>query len=118
MAENPESNPPMVVALGRDLMFSSKITAEGRAAGVGVRIVRDPADLPPDARLLLVDLALEGAIEAAAAWGRNCGRPVVAFVSHVDEQTIARARAAGLQNVMSRGGFTRQLPRILRELTG
>lgn len=117
MAEESKPVAPPVVALGRDLMFSSKIIAEGRAAGVEVRIVRDPADLPPTARMLLVDLSLEGAIEAAAAWGRNSGRPVVAFVSHVDEQTIARARQAGLQNVMSRGGFTRQLPGILRELT-
>jgi hypothetical protein len=116
--QSQDAEAPLVVALGRDLMFSSRIAAEGRAAGVNVRIIRDPAGLPPTARLLLVDLSLDGAIEAAAAWERRGGGPIVAFVSNVDEQTIAAARAAGLENVMSRGGFTRQLPRILRDLTG
>jgi hypothetical protein len=110
---------PSVLALARDLMFSSKITAEGRAAGVGVKIVRDPAALGgTPGRLLLADLALDGAIEAAAAWRMNTGGPVVGFVSHVDAQTIARAREAGLDNVMTRGSFTRQLPEIFRELKG
>jgi AmiR/NasT family two-component response regulator len=119
MAETPESDASTnVLALGRDLMFSSRIAAEGRAAGVAVRIVRDPANLPPTARMLMVDLALEGAIDAAANWQRHSGRPVVAFVSHVDEQTIAKAKDAGIVNVMSRGSFTRQLPRILRDLAG
>jgi hypothetical protein len=120
MSQDPQTGDALaVVALARDLMFSSKIGAEGRAAGVGVRIVRDPAALPGiTARLLLADLALEGAIEAAAAWGLHTRCPVIGFVSHVDEQTIARAKRAGLDNVMSRGSFTRQLPQIFRDLKG
>ena len=86
--------------------------------GLEVRIVREPANLPANCRLLLVDLALDGAIEAAADWQTGTGRRVVGFVSHVDEQTIGRAKSAGLNNVMSRGSFTRQLPSILRELRG
>jgi DNA-binding NarL/FixJ family response regulator len=117
--ESQTSAPVAVLALGRDLMFSSKIAAEGRAAGVGVKIVRDPAALPGlAARLLLADLALDGAIEAAAAWSLHTRCPVIGFVSHVDEQTIARAKQAGLDKVMSRGSFTRQLPQIFRDLKG
>jgi len=118
MSQDPQTaTAPAVLALGRDLMFSSKIAAEGRAAGVGVKIVRDPAALSAlVGRLLLADLALDGAIEAAAAWGLHTGCTVIGFVSHVDEQTIARAKQAGLDNVMSRGSFTRELPRIFRDL--
>src|SRR5690606_33368800 len=83
-----DSTPPATVAIAlvRDLMFSSKISAEARAAGAVVRIMRDPAQLADaDAPLLLVDLNQEGALEPAAAWGQaRPGRRVVGFVSHVD----------------------------------
>ena len=34
-----------MAVLVRDLMFAGRITAESRAAGVAVRMVREPADL-------------------------------------------------------------------------
>lgn len=107
---------PPILALVRDLMFLSRITAAGRNSGVDIDVIRDPQALAGrSGRLLLVDLNLAGAVEAAAAWKRAQGGRVVGFVSHVDTPTIEQARQAGLDQVMSRGGFVQKLPQILAD---
>ena len=101
-------------AIVRDLLFSSRITATARAANVPLSVVRNPAELPPTpARRLLVDLNLPGALEAAAEWKRLTACPVTGFVSHVDTDTISRARAAGLDQVLPRSRFVEILPDLL-----
>lgn len=105
----------VILALVRDLMFSGRIGAEARAAGATCRIVRDPAKLPPDGRLLIVDLNLPGSIDAAAAWGKAQNKPVVGFVAHTDAQIVAAARAAGLGQVMARSKFVEILPQLIRQ---
>lgn len=104
-----------IVALVRDLMFSSRIRSAGQAAGVALRMVREPAQLAAaGGRLLLVDLNQSGAIQAAASWlAADMSRQAVGFVAHVDTETIARAREAGVQTVLARSGFVEALPRIL-----
>jgi hypothetical protein len=109
-----ETAPPETLLLCRDLMFVSKVTATARAVGVAVKVVRDPAGLPAAGRRLLVDLNQDGAIAAAAAWRGATGGQVIGFVSHVDTEAIARARAAGLDKVMARSGFAAGLEGILR----
>lgn len=105
---------PRVLALVRDLMFSSKISATAGSIGAGVTIVRDPPALANQAgQLLLVDLNLPGGIEAAAQWRAAHAGKVIGFVSHVDTPTITRAREAGLDQVMARSGFVEALPGIL-----
>lgn len=105
----------VVLALVRDLMFSSKIVAEGRAQGVPIQVIRQVELLTqaPAGRLLLVDLALEEAIDAASAWQGQTGGKAIGFVSHVDSQTIQRAQQAGIGQVMTRSQFTRLLPELL-----
>jgi hypothetical protein len=105
------------IALVRDLMFSSRITATARAAGREVKVVREPGKLSAaqTAELLIVDLNLEGAIEAAITWKAATGGQVVGFVAHVDAQTIQRARDAGIDRVMARGEFVRVLPELLAD---
>jgi CheY-like chemotaxis protein len=101
-----------VLALVRDLMFSSKISAEARSAGVPCKIIRDPAQLAtadPAPQFLLVDLNLPGAIEAASTWRQGSGKPVIGFVSHVDSDTISKARASGIDLVQARSQFVQQL---------
>ena len=108
-------NAPPILALVRDLLFVSKITSEARAAGRQVTVVRSPKDLPErSASLLLADLNLEGAIEAAAAWKQAQGGQVIGFVSHVDTDTIAKARAAGVDRIMARGGLVEALADLLK----
>jgi hypothetical protein len=110
----PDPEIPPILVLVRDLMFSSRIVAEARAAGVECKIVRDPAKIPMQGRLLIVDLNLDGAIDAAAAWGAAGNGPVVGFVSHVDTETISRARSAGISQILARSRFVQLLPDLIR----
>ena len=105
-----------VLALVRDLIFASRITATARTAGIGVRLLRDPVELVTErGRLLLVDLNQAGAIEAAAAWKQSNRGQVIGFVSHVDTATIDQARRAGLVRILARSAFVQSLPTILGE---
>jgi len=107
----------LVLALVRDLIFASRIAAQGKSAGVAVKILRDPSQLSGEpAALLLVDLNQAGTIEAAAEWSRATGMKVVGFVSHVDVETINRARAAGIDQVMARSGLVEALPVLLAKV--
>src|SRR5438034_6494085 len=103
------------LALVRDLLFSSRITATARSLGISVKILRDPQQLEAENRaLLIVDLNHPGAIEAAAQWQQRTSGKTVGFVSHVDNVTIERAREAGIDRVLARSAFVEQLPQILR----
>jgi len=109
---------PPALALVRDLMFSSRIIATARELKCRVEIIRAPKDLSGrPGSLLLADLSLEGAIEAAAEWKQSQEAQVIGFVSHTDAATIARAREAGIDRVMARGGFAEALPAILEGAT-
>lgn len=104
-----------VVALVRDLMFSSRISAEARAVGRSIKIVRDPAALAGvGGGVLLVDLNQPDALEAAVAWrNQGPGRAVVGFAAHVDHEIIVSARGQGLDRVMPRSQFVAALPGLL-----
>jgi hypothetical protein len=109
------NNTPQVVALVRDLLFSSRIAATARATNVRLQIVRDAQQLQKiPAGRLLVDLNQPGAIDAAVAWKNAHGRRVIGFVSHVDAATIAAARAAGIEEVLARSQFVARLEELLR----
>ena len=103
-----------VITLVRDLLFASKITATAASVGTSVTLVRDPEKLAghPGTRLI-VDLNQDGAIDAARVWKGETGGDVVGFVSHVDTETISRARAAGIDRVLARSRFVELLPELL-----
>ena len=112
-----ETEPYDVLALVRDLMFSSKIIATARAEGTNVKIVRDPAKLADEVgNRLLVDLNQDGAIPAASAWKARTGGAVIGFVSHVDAPSIAKAREAGFDQVLARSRFVETLPELLKSI--
>jgi hypothetical protein len=112
MAEAGEELP--ILVLVRDLMFSSRISAAARAAGVAITALRDPAQVTgARGRRLIVDLNQAGALEAAAQWKNASAGDVVGFVSHVDGETISRARAAGIDRIFPRSRFVEILPEIL-----
>src|ERR1700722_1992160 len=103
------------LALVADLMFAGRIIAEARAAAVPLKMFRQPAQLAgQQGTRLIVDLNFRGAIEAAAAWGTANSAPVIGFVSHTDDQTIAQARAAGLPQGLARSRFVQTLPELLK----
>lgn len=87
-----------VVALVTDLMDQSRI----RAAVPEVTFARDPAKAA-GAAVVVVDLG-RFADRVADVRAGTAGR-VVAFGSHVDDDALAAARAAGADAVMARSRF-------------
>ena len=88
-----------ITAVSRDLMDRSKITG----AFADARVVRSADDLI-GADVVLVDLSIPGAVEAAVGTGAR----VIAYGSHVDEETLAAATALGAET-MPRSVFFRRL---------
>jgi hypothetical protein len=116
MSDSPSASAassPLLICC-RDLLFSSKVVAAAKAHGVAFKVVRDVSKLPetPGERLI-VDLNADGSLEAAIAWKARHGAHVTAFCSHVAVERIAQAKQAGLDAVMSNGGFTAQLEQIV-----
>jgi DNA-binding NarL/FixJ family response regulator len=106
---------PITLVLVRDLMFASKISATAKAAGAPIEMLRDPATLAsrPGDRLI-IDLNQPGTLDAAIAWKTvDPNRQVIGFVSHVDTQTIAQAKSAGIDRVLARSQFVASLESLL-----
>jgi hypothetical protein len=113
---------PQAIALTSDIFFAAKIRETPKQLGLDLPIatttsallaaIDPPADHPP---LILIDLNLgEGAISLIERLAtRGLATWIFAFLSHVDTEKAARARAAGCLNVMPRSQFTRDLPVIL-----
>lgn len=109
-----ETEPPLLLCI-RDLLFASKVTATARAAGIAFQGVRDFGRLlDTPAAHLVIDLNPPGAVEAAAAWRAKFGGKVTGFVAHVAGPTIAAAREAGLDRVLSNGAFSARIENLLR----
>ena len=129
--------PPMIVApilgraaspvIGRDLLFTVKITGTARELGCRVVVAGDVerasamiAEHRP--RAVFVDLAAGplAAPESLVALQGTAGpeTPFIAFGSHVDVQALAAARAAGCREVMPRSKFSAELPAIVRRWLG
>jgi hypothetical protein len=101
---------PTVICLVRDLLFFSKIRGAAQSAGITLKNLREPEKLSDETGdVLLVDLGQDGCLSAAANWRQRTGKPVVGFASHVDVETIQSAKAAGIDQVMTRGQFDRNV---------
>jgi CheY-like chemotaxis protein len=109
-----------VLALIDDLFFHAKVQETARHVGVTLRICATQEALLAEfaretPKLVLVDLNARsnplGAIEQLQSNGRAI--PVTAFLSHVQTELAANARAAGCSEVMPRSQFTRDLATIL-----
>ena len=98
-----------IVALVPDLMDQSRLSA---AAPERIEFVRtiEPDQLA-QADLIVVDLARVddlGAVRRAAPHGR-----IIAFGPHVDDTALEAARQAGIDEVMPRSQFFRQINELL-----
>lgn len=114
---------PVVLGLVQDVFFVPQIESVARQLGFRVEWLAPDEDvvarivaLQPG--LLVVDIA-----DAATGWAEHIARakgnaatrrvPVVAFGSHVDTATMARARQAGADQVLARSRFVQVLPELL-----
>jgi DNA-binding NarL/FixJ family response regulator len=114
-----------LVALVEDLFFLAKIRETAKAVGVTV-VTCDPRGGPAtvlEANPQAIFLDLNSRRHSALDWIRALKADpathpirIVGFVSHVQEQLISDARAAGCDSVMARSAFTQQLPNLLKSL--
>ena len=108
-----------VVYFVRDMLFTSKIREVARQLGVTVQGAQTPAALlesASGARLVIVDLRLEGALEALAGLAADparAGLRSVGFVDHERKDVMEAATARGCDEVLTKGQFARELPRLL-----
>jgi len=109
-----------VLALIDDIFFQAKLFETAKQVGVELRacatadaLDAEIAKAPP--KLVVVDLnARSNPLEAVGrvqASGRAI--PLIGFLSHVQLDLAARARAAGCGEVMPRSKFTQNLATIL-----
>jgi hypothetical protein len=109
-----------VVYFARDMMFTSKIREVARQLGVSVESVREAgalgAAVAAGARVAIVDLRLPDALAALASVTGLPGSPpvrTIGFIDHERTDVMDAARAAGCQEVLTKGGFAHALPRLL-----
>jgi DNA-binding NarL/FixJ family response regulator len=114
----------MVLVAVDDLLFSSKIRAAAKHAGVDLVFARTPADIIERARadrpaLAIFDLD-SAKTDPVATITAIKGDPelaeirTIAFVSHVHTDLIAGARRAGAEQVLPRSAFAGNLADILQ----
>ena len=113
----------MVLVAVDDLMFSSKIRATAKLAGVDLLFARSAAEILDQARasnptLVIFDLnsAKTDPIATIAALKADpalAAIRTIGFASHVHTDLIAAARGAGADQVLPRSAFTGNLAEIL-----
>lgn len=113
----------MVLCVVDDMLFASKIRAAANALGVTVgfekhadavaaRVVAEQ----PSLVIFDLDAARLRAVETVAALKGNpatAATRTLGYVSHVQAERIAEARAAGIDEVKARSAFASQLGDIL-----
>lgn len=115
----------MTVVVVEDLLFLSKIEQTAQMVGVPIEAV-PPSQAEERARDastsgLIVDLnhrsgrALE-LVKALKGSPATKGIPIVGFLSHVQGDLAAAARAAGCDLVLARSAMARKLPELLKTL--
>ena len=109
-----------VVALMDDLFFQMKVAETAKHLGLEFKVAGNSdvlaTILEPPTKLVIVDLNAKSDPVATIARLRATQKelPVVAFLSHVQTELAAQAKAAGSNEVLPRSVFTQNLARILQ----
>jgi CheY-like chemotaxis protein len=108
-----------VVALMDDLFFQMKVAETAKHLQLDFTVAANgeilAGMLEPPTKLVIVDLNAKSNPVATIARLRATQKelPVVAFLSHVQTELAAQAKAAGSTEVLPRSVFTQNLARIL-----
>ena len=113
---------PRAVAYLDDLFFQMKIAETAKQLGIEFKVASTTAALlgllEPPTKLVIVDLNARNqpiaTIEQLRATHQELR--VIAFLSHVQTELAAKARAAGCLEVMARSTFTQSLALILQTI--
>jgi CheY-like chemotaxis protein len=109
-----------IVALMDDLFFQMKVAETAKHLGLEFKVAANgdvlATMLEPPTKLVIVDLNAKSDPVATITRLRATQKelPVIAFLSHVQTELAARAKAAGSTEVMPRSVFTQNLARILQ----
>jgi DNA-binding NarL/FixJ family response regulator len=113
----------MVLVAVDDLLFSSKIRATAKQAGVDLTFARSSGEIIEQARALRPELVIldlnSGKTDPIATIAALKGDPSLAsirtigFASHVHTALITAARQAGADQVLPRSAFAGTLAEIL-----
>src|ERR1700710_2738802 len=108
----------MILVAVADLLFSSKIRATAKHAGVELTFARSSQEILDQARALKPPLAIfdlnSGKTDPKVTIAAMKSDPglasirTIGFVSHVDADTISAARQAGTDQVTARSAFAAQ----------
>jgi hypothetical protein len=99
---------PTIDIMTKDLFFRAKIEETARAVGAAKpRYVSSPDQVQADLVLLELGPRTGGAETVGQIIASAPRARIVAFGSHIDTETLARAK------VMARSRFVQELPRIL-----
>jgi DNA-binding NarL/FixJ family response regulator len=111
-----------VLVAVHDLMFTSKINAAAQGHELvwlprGASVLDKAREARPD--VVLLDLGGKhfdavAAVRALKADEATKGIVVLAYVGHTEEALIEGAKAAGADQIFSKGEFSRRLPELLR----
>ncbi|MGB7727278.1 MAG: hypothetical protein WBL50_04555 [Candidatus Acidiferrum sp.] len=108
-----------VVALMDDLFFQMKVAETAKHLGVEFKVAANgdvlASMLEPPTKLVIVDLNAKSDPVATIARLRATQKdlPIVSFLSHVQVELAAQAKAAGSTQVLPRSAFTQNLATIL-----
>ncbi len=108
-----------VVALMDDLFFQMKVAETAKHLGVEFKVAANgdvlATMLEPPTKLVIVDLNAKSDPLATIARLRATQKelPIVSFLSHVQVELAAQAKAAGSTQVLPRSAFTQNLAAIL-----
>ena len=115
----------MIVCVLDDLLFSIKISTAAKAIGADVYFERSPGTVVERIRekkpsLVIFDLNSAkmqpmSVIAKLKSDPSTHGIRTLGFVSHVQTDTIAAAREAGIDEVLARSAFAEHLREILTE---
>jgi len=109
-----------IAALIDDLFFQMKVLETAKHLGIEFKVATSPDALlqllDPPTKLVIVDLNSRNQPVATIQRLRATQKElrVVAFLSHVQTELAAQARAAGCSEVMPRSAFTQNLAAILQ----
>lgn len=114
-----------VLAITADLLFAARVRSTAAAVGTEIILARNAEEMLRLAhetapRQIIIDLDSRklDVIQLITSLKRDpvlTSIPILAYVSHVREDMISAARAAGAERVIARGSFVKQLPALLAE---
>ena len=108
-----------VVALMDDLFFQMKVAETAKHLGVEFKVAANgdvlATLLDPPTKLVIIDLNAKSDPVSTIARLRITQKelPIISFLSHVQVELAAQAKAAGATQVLPRSTFTQNLAAIL-----